>query len=96
MGTRQHFERGGRGVFKCQVCDRGTRRVDQAYDSECCPQCWDLAGLDNTVNDNGANCEQLGDWRAYRDQLLVEAVKHGGNADKITSEFTYLWPKEQT
>jgi hypothetical protein len=91
MSRKQHFQRNGGGVFRCEVCDRSTRRVDQGHDSRLCPQCWDLAGLDNTVNDNGPTEPSLGDWTTYRDALLADAVAKGGNAEQIKKEFTYLW-----
>jgi hypothetical protein len=49
--SRKHFERGGRGVFSCEACGRSTRRVDQGGESLCCTECWELAGIDNSVND---------------------------------------------
>ena len=53
--SRKHFQRqfGGRSVtFVCQVCDRRTRDTGQGVD-HLCEQCFDIAGLDNEVNDDG-------------------------------------------
>lgn len=86
---RDRFAR-GRGVFNCCCCGRRTRTVDQSADSECCPQCWDLAGLDNLVNDGGA---PLSDVLKERDRLQAEAVKKGGDAAKIRASNPYLWPE---
>jgi hypothetical protein len=88
MSKRQHFQRFGRGVFKCSVCERSTRQVDQGGDSELCPQCWDLSGIDNSVNDKA---QTLSEVAVERDYLLAEAVEKGGNAEHIKSSFTYLW-----
>jgi hypothetical protein len=65
--TKRYFERGGRGVFKCEICGRNTRRTDQGADSELCSECWELAGIDNAVNDNGP--ATLGDYVASRDNF---------------------------
>jgi hypothetical protein len=90
---RAHFQKHGRGVFTCYICQRRTRMVDQGGDSELCQQCWDLAGLDNTVNDNRADPEICGDWKRHRDDLLAIVVKRGGDARRVKKNFEYLWPE---
>jgi hypothetical protein len=66
--------------------------VDQGADSELCPECWDLAGIDNAVNDSGGDPQGLGDWTSERDRLLAKAVKGGGDPERIKEQFEYLWP----
>jgi hypothetical protein len=93
MMKRQHFQRGGGGVFNCSICERRTRLVDQGGDSELCPECWELAGLDNMVNDDGPAAGTLAKVAAERDSLLAAAVKKGGNAEKIKASCSFLWPQ---
>lgn len=84
--SRQRFQRGGRGVFKCKVCGRGTREVNQS-NSRLCPECWELAGLENGVLDGGA----VEDYAQERDRLVAKAVKQGSSESKIRTEFNRLW-----
>lgn len=44
----------GSSTFKCSQCDRLTRFTgDQSVDAKICPQCWDLAGYENQLSDDG-------------------------------------------
>ena len=83
------FQRGS-GVYVCRVCERRTRATGvQALGSELCPQCWDLAGWDNSVNDGNSTLDEV---MAERDRLLREAIKGGGSEAKIKAAFDFLWP----
>ncbi len=86
--NRSHF-RTGRSTFICGVCGRRTRDAGQALGAECCFECYELAGLDNTVNDG---CAPLDEVAAERDALLVKAVARGGSEASIRGEFSYLFP----
>ena len=90
MRNRRHFQRQGRGVFVCCTCGRQTRIVDQDLNSECCPECYELAGIDNAVNDSGGTV--LGEYAAERDALLAAIVRKGGNAERVKADYGYLWP----
>lgn len=90
MGGARHFQRHGRGVFNCAICGRGTRQSTQdSADSELCPQDWDLAGLDNTVNDNGLDPSE---YAAERDRLLAAIVARGGDPERVKAAHSFLWP----
>lgn len=86
--SKRHFQQGGRGVFTCCVCGRSTRQVDQG-DSECCPQCYELAGHDNYHNDNGI--EPNDDELRFYEGIVAEIVAKGGNADKVRKSNEYIW-----
>lgn len=89
--NKRHFRRGGGGVFTCRCCDRKTRHVDQPIGSELCPECDELAGLDNMVNDD---CGGLEDVIASRDAALKSIEKKGGNVEKVKRSNGYLWPED--
>lgn len=86
MRSTQHFQRGGKGVFTCCTCGRSTRTVKQSEDSECCPQCWYLSGEENMVMDGYVNEVN---WNEVR-RMITEAVKKGGDQEKIAEQFTEL------
>ena len=90
--AHSNFGRGG--TYKCHVCRRLTRATGaQALGSELCPECWELAGLDNEVNDNGLDLSLPDMHRLVeeRDRLLAAAVKKGGDEARIKGCNDYLW-----
>lgn len=66
MIRKNRFGRGG--VFVCQGCDRRTRDAGNGI-YHLCPECWELAGLDNQVNDNGGGLDEV---TTERDWLFNE------------------------
>lgn len=53
QARNSHFAK-GQGVFKCNVCDRSTRNTGGDGSSVgLCELCWDLAGEENHLSDNG-------------------------------------------
>jgi hypothetical protein len=95
MRNRQHFARQfGRGAptFKCQVCERMTRDTGQGVD-HLCEQCYEIAGWDNTVNDNGyqPGSPDFAKYRAICETELAKAVKLGSNGDLIKRANSYIW-----
>jgi hypothetical protein len=90
MPNNSHFRR-GRSTFTCGICGRRTRDAGQAIGSECCLKCYELAGLDNTVNDG---CAPLAEVIPERDALLAKAVRQGSNEVRIKREFTYIFPAQ--
>lgn len=87
MRNRSHFQRGS-GVFTCDACGRRARVVDQSND-QICQQCWDLAGLDNSVNDGAMT---LAEAATERDDLFATCVARGGDPEKIKRDNSFLWP----
>jgi hypothetical protein len=87
------FRRGrGPTTFQCQVCERMTRDTGQGVD-HLCEQCFDIAGLDNMVNDEGYKPGEPAFASARRecDALLEKAVRLGSNGDAIKQSNTYIW-----
>lgn len=85
----RHFRRGGGGTFKCDCCGRSTRLVEQGNPG-LCTECWELAGLDNSVNDGAQTLDEV---TRERDGLAAYIVKHGGDIEAVKRENSYLWPK---
>jgi hypothetical protein len=88
---RQAHFRHGLSTFPCAICQRLTRESGQAIGCGLCFECYELAGIDNTVNDNGPHL--LPEYQSEITALVAKAVKHGGNADRIRSQFRFLFPK---
>jgi hypothetical protein len=88
--ARQYIRRSP--VFQCQVCERMTRDTGQGVD-HLCEQCFEIAGLDNMVNDDGLKPGEprFASARAECDELLAKAVKLGSNGDMIRKSNTYIW-----
>ena len=80
------FRRGSDNVFRCSCCGRNTRGITTT-DSPTCSQCWDIAGAENELSDNG----EL-NYTSPKDVIgwLNAAVKHGGNKDKLRKSFETL------
>jgi hypothetical protein len=85
--NHNRFKR-GRSTYPCSICKRMTRDTGSGVDLDMCPECYELAGLDNMVNDNGT---PEAEWIGWRDALLVKAVKRGSDAERIRRCFTFLW-----
>lgn len=49
---KNRFQRGFAvsGVFKCEICGRRTRHVDQGMEGYC-PQCDEIGGIENSITD---------------------------------------------
>src|SRR5262252_9752809 len=81
----------GKPVFTCMTCKRRTRETGQGVD-HLCYECYELAGLDNMVNDDGR--EPSPNEIVERDALLKLIAKKGGNTEAVKSANNYLWPEE--
>jgi hypothetical protein len=87
MKRNSLFQRGS-GVFKCDGCGRMTRHTGvQSTGSQSCPQCYELAGLQNSLWDG----EPIKSLAEERDRLLDAAVKAGGSAEQIKADFSDLF-----
>jgi hypothetical protein len=88
-GSGSRF-RPGETTYVCDCCGRRTRYTGvQAVSSRTCPQCWDLAGLENSVMDGTDPVEVTEE----RDRLVAEAVARGGDHDRIVKIFNELWKR---
>lgn len=87
MAKRSTFTKAGGSTYKCECCGRGTRNTgSQSLGSKTCPQCWDLAGIENEISDGHCTLEER---RTLIDELLAEIRAKGGNPD---AEFAKLLP----
>lgn len=93
MTNRSRFRNFGNGaVFKCNTCGRSCRVVDQGS-AGCCSECFEIAGIDNYVNDNGlkpGDAEHTNSL-AECNALLEAIVKKGGNAEAVKNSNSYIW-----
>ena len=85
-----HF-RAGRGVFVCSICKRRTRDAGQAISSDCCNECYELAGLQNAIFDG---VETVAGIAQERDRLFKIATDRGGDRTRIMREFPELFPDQ--
>lgn len=84
----QNRFRPGRSVFRCAICGRSCREAGQSTDSECCAECYELAGIQNGLWDGVYG---PGEMRAERDRYFKRCVARGGDADRIKAQFGDLW-----
>ena len=81
---RNTFSRLGGSTYKCDCCGRLTRYTgEQSLGSKTCPQCWNLAGLENEISDGH---ETLASLRPRIDALLAEIRAKGGNPDEAFAD----------
>jgi len=82
-------------TYKCGCCGRRTRY--NGGEAGNCLECYEIAGLDNMVNDNGyyrnPESEDFKSAKAECEMLYAKAVKLGGNGENITKWNGYIWPK---
>lgn len=90
--SNSHFQRGS-AAFKCGCCHRMTRHTGvQSIGIDNCPQCFDLAGLDNLLND--CPDERIAANYARAQVLLAEIAAKGGDAPAVRDQFEYAFPRE--
>lgn len=77
----KHFQR-GRSTFPCGVCGRLTRATGaQSLGSDLCPQCFDLAGIENEISDGYCSGPER---RADVEALTAEIAAKGGSLTNWT------------
>jgi len=77
---RNTFSKMGGTTYPCAVCGRRTRHTGvQSLGSETCPQCFDLAGIENEISDGHRT---QADAQADIDALLAEIVAKGGDVSE--------------
>jgi hypothetical protein len=70
-----HIKR-GQGVFQCRCCKRNSRDTGDNGDLQLCPQCYDLAGEENSLSDSG----EFYQGPAWVLDTIAEVALKGGNA----------------
>jgi len=94
MNRRARFHNRGNGVvFNCACCGRRAREVDQGGNGTC-QECFEIAGLDNYINDNGYTT----DTPEYKTTLkecegyLKTIEKRGGKVENVKGWNGFIWP----
>jgi hypothetical protein len=88
MANNRHFKRGAKPTFKCVTCERNTRDTGQGVD-HLCEDCFEIAGLDNMINDSGEPVDKatLKECNAR----LARITKLGGSSERVKAHNTYIW-----
>ena len=92
--NKKHFINFGSGsTFTCNVCGRKTRQAGQAIGCDLCPECYEIAGWDNSVNDNHykVGSKDFEDIRSECEELLAKAVKQGSDGERIKRANSFIW-----
>ena len=74
--------------LKCAVCGRGFN--EHAVD-HICPDCFELAGLDNQVNDDGRHGGDESEMAEAR-RFLANIDRKGGDVQKAIDSNDFLFP----
>lgn len=55
MSTTSNRFAKGSGAYECRCCSRKTRSTGRGDNENCglCAECYDLAGIENEISDNG-------------------------------------------
>lgn len=78
------FHRGS-AVFKCNVCGRKTRDTGaQSAGNKICPQCFELAGIENEISDGYGTYEERKNTIA---RYVAEIRAKGGDTTTWTDVF---------
>ena len=78
----------GSSTFKCNVCGRTTRDTGvQSAGNKICPQCYELAGIENEISDGHATREERIESIA---QYVAEIKAKGGDVSEWISSFNLV------
>lgn len=65
----------GSGCYSCKVCTRKTRDTGDNGALRLCPECYEMAGIENAIADSGDPDGKLkNEWHA----LKAACIKKGG------------------
>jgi hypothetical protein len=91
---RNGFKRGmykSSRTFACKCCQHVTRDTGQGESTGLCEPCYELAGIDNSVNDAGD--EGYLRWADYGDEVMGHVAKlESRGIDVASLGFSYLMP----
>lgn len=74
MPKQNRFKR-GETTYTCASCKRLTRNTGDNGQCELCPQCFELAGIENAVNDDDSIIDEV---RERVERLAAEIRAAGG------------------
>jgi hypothetical protein len=72
----------GRSTFTCSSCGRLTRLSGQGQDSECCFECWELAGYQNAISDGTPVADVISECN----HLLKSIGRRGGDVERVKAD----------
>lgn len=81
--ARTRFQRGANNVYDCGVCHRTTRGAGDAFNVRLCGECFELAGIDNTISDNGIEYATENGWVADAQAQLKKLAAHGVDVQRV-------------
>src|SRR5882724_8793953 len=91
MKTHNRFERGS-GCFNCGVCGRRTRSTGENAGCDLCPQCYEVAGIENMISDRSYDSpEEKAKLEAEINKLNAEVIKPGGKLSHQATEDARLF-----
>jgi len=67
------FKRGS-GCFSCKSCGRQTRDTGDNGELQLCSECYEMAGIENSIADGNATDEEKALWH----QLKAACISKGG------------------
>lgn len=81
MSDNRRFGQGWRkgGTFTCESCGHLTRATNDGAQNGLCGICWDYAGWQNAITDNGNGDGQLGYYLTVCRRLERNMVERGGD-----------------
>lgn len=74
---KNRFERGS-GCFTCGICGRLTRDTGDNASVELCPECYELCGIENHLNDYGTKESNTAGYLKEAKRLFDAIAKKGG------------------
>ena len=76
---RNTFTKTAGSTYDCDCCGRKTRNTGaQSLGSRTCPQCFELAGIENEISDGYCTPAER---KGTVDTLVAEIVSKGGNVE---------------
>ena len=72
----RNFQRGS-STYTCRVCNRRTRNTGDEGSTGLCFECFELAGIENEISDNGPLGPDSFSKPEYVVELLARLAKHG-------------------
>lgn len=89
--NNRFFRRGQRPTFTCGCCGRSTRDVGQG--GNLCSECFEIAGIDNTLNDCRRNIEdsERNSYIRTAEALLNRISSLGGNVAAVKTQNEFIW-----
>lgn len=67
----------GSGVYACGVCSRQTRSTGRGDNEHVglCEECYDIAGIENEISDNGSTPELLAEIETLKAACIAKGGK---------------------